>query len=58
MKMKMKLKGESFETLEELHERVEELLALINSELMERVYEHWIERLNQLIDPNGDSVER
>jgi hypothetical protein len=41
----MKLKGEEFETLEELQERVEELLGLINSELMERVYEHWIERL-------------
>jgi hypothetical protein len=54
--MKMKLKGEEFETLEELQERVEELLGLINSELMERVDEHWIERLNQLKDTNGDSV--
>jgi uncharacterized protein YecA (UPF0149 family) len=52
----MKLKGEEFETLEELQERVEELLGLINSELMERVYEHWIERLNQFIDTNGDYV--
>jgi hypothetical protein len=33
----MKLKGEEFETLEELQERVEELLGLINSELMERM---------------------
>jgi hypothetical protein len=54
--MKMKLKGEEFETLEELQERVEELPGLINSELMECVYEHWIERLNQLIDTNGDYV--
>jgi hypothetical protein len=30
--MKMKLKGEEFETLEELQERVEELLGLMNSE--------------------------
>jgi uncharacterized protein YecA (UPF0149 family) len=52
----MKLKGEEFETLEELQQRVEELLGLINSELMERMYEHWIERLNQLIDTNGDYV--
>jgi hypothetical protein len=50
----MKLKGEEFETLEELQDRVEELLSLINSELMERVYKYWIERLNQLIDTNGD----
>jgi hypothetical protein len=56
LKMKMKLTGGEFETLEKLQERVEELLGLINSELMERVYEHWIERLNQLIDTNGDSV--
>jgi hypothetical protein len=54
--LKMKLKGEEFEILEELQERVEELLGLINSELMERVSEHWIERLNQLIDTNGDYV--
>jgi hypothetical protein len=52
----MKLKGEEFETLEELQERVEELLGLINSELMERMCQHWIERLNQLIDTNGDYV--
>jgi hypothetical protein len=52
----MKLKGEEFETLEALQERVEELLGLINSECMERVYEHQIESLNQLIDTNGDDV--
>jgi hypothetical protein len=52
----MKLRGEEFERLEEWQERVEELLGLMNSELMERVYEHWIERLNQLIDINGDYV--
>jgi hypothetical protein len=54
--MKMKFNGEEFETLEEFQELVEELLGLINSELMERLYEHWIERLNQLIDTNGDYV--
>jgi hypothetical protein len=52
----MKLKGEAFETLETLQERVEEFLGLINSELMERVDEHSIERLNQLTDTNGDYV--
>jgi hypothetical protein len=56
LKMKMKLKGEEFETLEELQEQVEKLLCLINSEVMERVYEHWVERLNQLRDTNGDYV--
>jgi hypothetical protein len=54
--LKMKLKGDESETLEELQERVEELLCLINSEFMERMYEHWIERLNQLIDTNRDYV--
>jgi hypothetical protein len=54
--LKMSLKGEEFETLEELQERVEELLGPICSELLERMYEHWIERLNQLIDINGDYV--
>jgi hypothetical protein len=48
----MKFKGEEFETLEGLQERVEELLSLIDSELMERVCEHWIERLNKLRDTN------
>jgi hypothetical protein len=56
--LKIKLKGEEFETLEAFQERIEELLGLINSELMERVHEHWIERLNQLIDTNGDYVSR
>ena len=54
--LKTKLKGEEFETLEALQGRVEELLGHISPELMERVYEHWIERLNQLIDTNGDYV--
>jgi hypothetical protein len=52
----MKLKGEEFETLEELQEQVEEFLGLTNSELMGRVSGHWIERLNQLIHINGDYV--
>jgi hypothetical protein len=56
--LKMKLKGEEFEALEKLQERVAELLGLMNSELMKRVYEHWIERLNQFIDANGDYVYR
>jgi hypothetical protein len=56
--MKMKLKGEELETLVELQEWVEERLGLINSELMEPVYEHCIERLNQLIDTYGDYLER
>jgi hypothetical protein len=54
--LKMELKGEEFERLEELQEWVEEFLGLINWELMECVYEHSIERLNQLIDTNGDYV--
>jgi hypothetical protein len=54
----MKLKGEEIETFEELQERVEERLGQITAQLMERVDEHWIERLNQVISTNGDYIER
>jgi hypothetical protein len=37
---------------------VEELLGQITPELMEWVGDHWIERLNQLINTPGDSIER
>jgi hypothetical protein len=54
--LKMKLKGEEFEMFEDLQQKVEELLGPIPPELMERVYEHWIERLNQVISINGDYI--
>jgi hypothetical protein len=54
--LKMKLKGEEFETLDELQEKVEELLGQITPELMEWVYEDWIERLNQGISTNSDYI--
>jgi hypothetical protein len=54
----MKLKGEEFEKLEELQPTVEEPLGEITPELMKRVYEHWIERLNQVINTNGDYISR
>jgi hypothetical protein len=56
--LKTKLKGDEFETLEKLRERLEEVLGQITPDLMERVYEHWIERLNQVISTNGDYIER
>jgi hypothetical protein len=56
--LKTKLKGEEFETFEELQERIEERLSQITLELMEQVYEHWIERVNQAICTNGNDIER
>jgi hypothetical protein len=38
--LKAKLGGEEFETLEQLQERLEELLSQITPEIMERVYRH------------------
>jgi hypothetical protein len=52
----VKLGGEEFETLEQLQERVEELLGQITPELMDGVYRNWIERLDQVIRTNGDYI--
>jgi hypothetical protein len=54
--LKAKLRGEGFEMLEQLQERVEALLREITPELMERVYRHWIERLDQVIRTSGDYI--
>jgi hypothetical protein len=54
--LKTKLKGQEFETMEELQQRVEELLAEVTPDLMHRVCYHWIERLNQVIRTDGDYV--
>jgi hypothetical protein len=40
-----------------LPERVEERLDQITPELMERVYEHWIERLTQVIGPLASKID-
>jgi hypothetical protein len=42
--------------LEEVHTRVEELLGQIRPETMQRVYEYWIERLQQVIHTDGDYI--
>jgi hypothetical protein len=44
--------------LEQLQERLEELLSQITPEIMERVYRHWIERLDQVLKTNGDHIWR
>jgi hypothetical protein len=53
----MKLRGEVFETLEELGESAEELLDQITPERMEWVDGHWIERLDRVIKTNSDDIE-
>jgi hypothetical protein len=40
-----KLTDEEFDALQELQARVDEFLGQLTSETMQRVYEHWIERL-------------
>jgi hypothetical protein len=48
--------GEEFDTMEELQARVEELLGQLRPETIQRVYEHWIERLQQVIHAYRDYV--
>jgi hypothetical protein len=43
--------------VEELQQRVKEPLDQITPELMERVYRHWIERLDRKLTTNGNSIE-
>jgi inactivated superfamily I helicase len=52
----VKLRDEESERLEQLQETVEELLGQITPELMQRVYRHWIERLDQVRRTNGDYI--
>jgi hypothetical protein len=54
--LKGKLKGEEFYTMEELQAKVKELLGHLLPETMQRVYEHWIERLQQVIRTGEDYV--
>jgi hypothetical protein len=54
--LKAKLRGEEFETLKQLQESAETPLSQIISELIELVYWHWIERLDQIIRINGDYI--
>jgi hypothetical protein len=43
-----KLKGKESDTMEELQAKVEELFDQLTPETMQRVYEHWIEILQQV----------
>jgi hypothetical protein len=52
-----KLKGEESDTMEELPAKVEELLGQLTPETMQRAYEHWIERLQQVNHINRDCAE-
>jgi hypothetical protein len=54
--LKTKLLSEEFESAEAFRTRVEELLGQITPDQMRRVSGHWIERFEQVIAPNGDSV--
>jgi hypothetical protein len=40
--------------MEEQQGQVEELIDQVTSDTMRRVYEYWIERLNQVIHTDGD----
>jgi hypothetical protein len=54
--LKTKLKGEELENVEELHGRVNDLLAQVTSETMRRVRGHWIGRLNIVTHTGGESA--
>jgi hypothetical protein len=43
--------------MEELQTRVEEPLGQVTSESIGQIYEHWIERLNQVMGTDGDYGE-
>jgi hypothetical protein len=49
-----KLKGEDSNTMEELQAKVKELLDQLTPETVQRVYEHWIERIQQVNHINRD----
>jgi hypothetical protein len=53
----MKLKSEELESIEELQDRVKELPGQVTSKTMQRVYEHWIERLSQVIHIGGTTSQ-
>jgi hypothetical protein len=55
--LKTKLCGEELESIDSLQRRVEELRGQITRDQKRRVYGHCIERLEQAIATNGDSVE-
>jgi hypothetical protein len=42
--------------MEELQGQVDELLGWVTSAIMRPGYEHWIERLNQVVHTDGDYV--
>jgi hypothetical protein len=54
--LKRKLQGEEFDTMEELQTRFDELVAQLTPETMQRAYEHWIARLQQVRYTDGHSV--
>jgi hypothetical protein len=45
--LETKLNGEQFNAMEELQRRVDELLGQVVADTMRRVFERWIQRLNQ-----------
>jgi hypothetical protein len=52
--LKAKLRGEEFQTLEQLQEAVEERLIQITPGRIERLCRHWIKRLDQVIVSNKE----
>jgi hypothetical protein len=52
-----KFMGEEFDTMEEFHARVKELLDQLTPETTQRVDEHRIKRLPQIIHTNGDYIQ-
>ena len=54
--VKEKLKGKKFNSLDELFQKVIEIMNSIPKELLSHVFDDWKERLIKLIDTNGEYI--
>jgi hypothetical protein len=52
--LKTQLEGREYNGEDELHEAVDEILTSLSIEMIETVFTEWMNRLQRLIDGNGD----
>ena len=55
--IKKMLQGHSYNTQDDLLSAIMEILNDISPDVLKNVFLHWHERLNKLIDKNGDYIE-
>ena len=54
--MKEMLKGSSFKSLDDLKERIHEILSKISREIRLSVFEKWIQRCETVIEQKGEYI--